>query len=133
MKKTRIPKPKKGACNVSKADRKRIKADLEEKLLIMLPALQSNIWKELGIKRRYCSELMKVLEDNGLIKRRKVKGGTYMVEKCDINNSKFVNQTKFYALLSDSGRFSPCTGCVMDCDPGTCDLMNKWLLDIKAK
>lgn len=105
--------------------------ELSTKLLKILPALQSDIGKKLGIKRRQCSRLMITLENNGLIKRKKVKGGTYMVEKCGVND-KPVKQISFNALLSDSGRFSPCAGCNSTCEPKSCTSLTNWILDIKV-
>lgn len=100
-------------------------------ILNILPALQSDIWKKLGIERRHCSRLMKEMEDNSLIKKTKIKGGTYMVEKINVIN-KFDNATKYSALLSGSGKFSPCCRCETDCNSGACQQINRWLLEVES-
>ncbi len=102
---------------------------LKSTILKMLPSLQSDIWKKTNIERRQCSKLMKALEEEGIIKRTKVKGGTYMIERIDIKNTKPINQVRFAALLSDNGRFSPCTTCIIDCNPESCKSINNWILE----
>lgn len=125
-------KPKTSSKTTPTAKKENNITELSAEISKILPALQSEIWKKLGIERRQCSRLMKVLADNGLIKKTR-KGGTYMVEKVIVNNNEFIKQKNFSALLSDSGRFSPCTGCVIDCNPKFCHLINNWLLDIKVR
>ncbi len=104
------------------------------KIAIMktLPSLQSDIWKKTNIDRRTCSKLMKILKDEHVIKRTKVKGGSYMIERIDVKNTNLPNQIRFSSLLSNNGKFSPCTACVIDCNPETCNIINNWILDIRS-
>jgi hypothetical protein len=32
--------------------------------------------------------------------------------------------------LLAKGKFSPCTGCTLDCYPATCYLLNEWVYDV---
>lgn len=105
---------------------------LKNIIMKSLPSLQSDIWKTTNIDRRTCSKLIKILEDEKVIKRTKAKGKTYMIERINFKNITPDNKTRFSALVSDNGKFSPCTACVIDCNPETCNVINNWILDIHS-
>lgn len=114
--------------NKNKENIKKMKKEdipkLAKKVEKILPMMQSEIWKKLNIERRDCSRLISILVKQKLVKRTKV-GGTYMVEKLDGNKSEVKNN--FSALIS-GGAISPCIGCGMDCEPGICLLLHKWVV-----
>lgn len=106
---------------------------LKEKILGILPITQAEIWKNLGIKRRDVSSLINVMVDDGLVKKTKV-GGTFLVESLNGGNRrkkhKIDKKKGLSLLLSKSKKFSPCTGCAIDCDPPRCYALDKWIKDI---
>lgn len=99
---------------------------LEKRVLDMLPITQADIWKKLEIGRRDGSGLIISMLKHRLVKRTKIGGGTYLIEK--LNGSEHNKETKFNILLSKSGAFSPCCGCSTACDPTKCSVLAEWVL-----
>lgn len=96
---------------------------LEQKVLEMLPTKQVDVWKSLGINRRDGSALIRIMLNDNLIKRTKLKK-TFLLERKNISGNKGGHSR----LLSETGNFSPCTGCRRSCEPPTCDLLTGWLI-----
>lgn len=99
----------------------------EKRVLDMLPITQAEVWKQLKIGSRNGSGLIKVMLEHKLVKRTKISGGTYLIEK--LNGSEHKKEIKFDILLSKCGTmFSPCCGCNMICDPEKCVSLTEWIL-----
>lgn len=103
---------------------------LKQKVLDILPITQAEIWKVLEIGSRDCSELITIMVGENLVKRTK-KDKTFLIERLDGNghengHTKDKNE-RFSVLLSKSGKFSPCSGCVLVCDSTGCQLLTVWL------
>lgn len=96
----------------------------KQKILDMLPITQPDMWKKLGINRRSGSRLVNAMLEEGLIKRTKV-DNIFLLEKAgEVSHKK---EKDFSALLSNN-RFSPCCGCMIECDPRTCNMLTEWLI-----
>lgn len=105
---------------------------LKQKVLEILPITQAEIWKVLDIGSRDCSELITIMVGENLVKRTK-KDKTFLIEKLG-GNGHDKEQTndkkeKYSVLLSNGGKFSPCSGCILVCDPTECRLLTVWLLE----
>lgn len=96
--------------------------DLKEKVLGLLPITQADMWKNLGINRRDASKLVSIMINEGLIERTRI-NGTYLLEE------KKKRKKGFAVLLSESGKFSPCCGCELDCEAEICTKLRQWLID----
>lgn len=96
---------------------------LRSRVLEMLPVMQSDIWKKLGIDRRTCSKIISLMIKDNLIKRTKC-DHTFMIESAN----EIIQKKDYSSLLSDSGKFSPCCGCMAECEPSKCVLLVEWLL-----
>lgn len=99
---------------------------LEKRVLDMLPLTQVEVWKKLKIGSRNGSGLIKTMLEHKLVKRTRVSGGTYLIEK--LNGSGNKKEIKFDILLSKCGNFSPCCGCSTICDPEKCIPLTEWVL-----
>lgn len=99
--------------------------NIKQKILDILPITQPEMWKKLGLNRRKGSRLVNTMLKEGLIKRIKV-DNVFLLE-----NAKEVSREKkkkdFSALLSNQGKFSPCSGCNIECDPRICSMLDEWL------
>ena len=103
---------------------------IKQKVLDMLPAIQSDIWKNLEIDRRSGSRMIGKMVKEGLVKRTK-SDNTFLIEKLDGDGKdKEVKdeKSKYSFLLSNSGKFSPCCNCERECNPTICTLLTEWLL-----
>lgn len=99
-----------------------------QKVLDMLPAIQADVWKNLGIDRRSCSRLITKMAKEGLIERTK-SDHTFLIERLDKKEDTTKKEKSIYIhLLSGDGTFSPCCGCERECNPEICTLLTKWLL-----
>lgn len=104
--------------------KKRDASLVKQKIFDILPITQSDMWKKLGIGRRYGSKLVDAMLKDGLINRTKV-DNTFLLEKAgEIAHKK---EKDFSVLLSNQSKFSPCCGCMIECDPGTCNMLTEWL------
>lgn len=102
---------------------------LKQKVLEILPITQAEVWKKLGIDSREGSELITIMLGEHIIKRTK-KDKTFLIERLDGNGHiKDDHKEGFSVLLSKSGKFSPCSGCDLVCDPTECRLLTIWLLE----
>lgn len=97
----------------------------KQKVLDMLPVTQAEVWKKLKIDSRSGSELINMMLKESLIERTR-HDKTFMIER---KNGSGPKKTKkdCSALLSKNGKFSPCCGCIIDCDPVKCVLLSEWL------
>lgn len=59
------------------------RAELDLKILDLLPRRQNEIWRKLGIKARVCSSILTRLEKEGKIKRTEAEHKTLFVERVD--------------------------------------------------
>ena len=93
-------------------------------------ALQSHIWKELGINSRQCSRIIRKLLDEGRVERESVVTDgvrTYRISYCGkVGVSK-------YELLISGNVLDPCAGCIDDCNPPKCTRLNRWIMGLAVK
>jgi len=100
---------------------------LKQKVLDMLPVMQSDMWKNLGISHRDGSALVSIMIEEHLVKKTR-RDGTFLLER--INGDGNIQKKKdFSVLLSKSGKFAPCIGCILECVPSKCTLLYIWLLE----
>lgn len=102
----------------------------KQKVLDMLPITQAEIWKTLRIGQRDASDLISIMIDENLIKKRRL-NRTFMLERMNGSGKKKMGNKKkigFAVLLSNDDQFSPCCNCRLDCEPSTCILLDKWLI-----
>lgn len=101
----------------------------KQKVLDMLPVTQAEVWKNLGIGHRDGSSLIGLMVKESLIKKTK-QDNTFLLEKIGGNGHDKEKKKKDYSvLLSKSGKFTPCSGCELNCVPTTCEKLTAWLLD----
>lgn len=98
---------------------------LEKQVLGMLPITQAEVWKCLGIGNRDGSSLVNLMLGENLIKKTRFKK-TFILERKngDTENNKY---SRYSCLLSYDGNFSPCCGCVRECNPRKCNSLTEWL------
>lgn len=102
-----------------------------QKVLESLPIMQSDVSKLLGIDHRDTSKLIGAMLKDHLIKRTKA-DKTFLIEKNGSEDEK-KHEKDFGALLSN-GKFSPCCGCALECDPIHCQKLTEWINEyIKEK
>lgn len=101
----------------------------KQKIMDMLPITQAEVWKTLGINCRDGSELIEIMLKEDLIKKTRLKK-TFLIEAKNGHRTKekLKSESEFYILLSNTGEFSPCCGCVVECNPPRCILLDRWLL-----
>lgn len=99
---------------------------LKQRVLDMLPITQSDMWKKLGINHRDGSQLIGIMMKENLIKRTKA-DRTYLLENAN-GHEKKEKKADLNVLLS-KGKFSPCCGCDLECDPGHCQKLTEWIMD----
>jgi hypothetical protein len=98
-----------------------------QKVLDALPITQAAVSKMLGIDHRDTSKLIGIMLKEHIINRTKV-DRTFLINKNGSDNDGGSKEKKkdFGALLS-GGKFSPCSGCESDCDPGNCQRLMEWI------
>lgn len=116
------PTPK--ASNENNHNKKVNMTNIKQKILDILPITQPEMWKKLGLNRRKGSRLVNTMLNEGLIKRTKVDNIFLLENANEVSHKK---EKDFSALLSNS-KFSPCCGCMIECDPGTCNMLTVWLI-----
>jgi len=87
--------------------------------------LQSDVRKTLGIDSKKCSRLVSKLMKKFLIRREPelAKGrNTFRLHPLT-----FSGPSEKHKKLLAKGKFSPCTGCILDCSPETCQPLNEWV------
>jgi len=87
--------------------------------------LQSDVRKNLGIDSKKCSRLVSKLMKKHQIRREPelAKGrNTFRLYPLV-----FAGPGEKHKKLLAKGKFSPCTGCTLDCSPETCYLLNEWI------
>ena len=97
--------------------------ELKERVMTMLPATQTDIWKTLGIGHRDGGMLISIMTQENLIKRTKIKK-TFLLEI--VNGNGHFKKTDYSVLLSGA-KFSPCSGCEKDCLPAYCIQLTEWV------
>lgn len=98
---------------------------LKQKVLEMLPITQAEIWKVLGIDHRDVSRLVGVMVKEHIIKKTRV-DRSFLLEKNNSNEHK--NKICLEEVLLSHGKFSPCCGCELECDPGQCQKLAEWIM-----
>ncbi|MDP2789240.1 MAG: hypothetical protein Q8O46_04340 [bacterium] len=121
--------------------------EVRTKILEMLPVYQQDAWRKLGLEHRQISDVVRGLEAEGLLIRKKYKC-TFFLEttlagkkerkklvpvKKPVPEKKLVplkivkKEPRFSPLISN-GFFSPCTGCsTPECEPPICGKLLVWL------
>jgi len=129
------------------------KAELKPAILSLLPIFQEDIWKRLGLEHRRISKLVRELEAEGLLVREVRKHTFWLVPTTVwipepvapttiITEPKPIvkrvsapkkpkerikpKEHKFTSLLSGN-MFSPCTGCMDECEATTCKKLGDWV------
>lgn len=97
---------------------------LKQRVLDMLPITQAEVWKNLGINHRDGSELISIMLKEHIITKTR-KENTYLIERANGHERK--KKKNFSILLSEKGKFAPCCGCELVCDPNMCKLLEEWL------
>lgn len=100
----------------------------KQKTLDMLPITQAEVWKKLGINSRDGSELISIMLEEHLIKRTK-QYNTFLVERLNGDRKAEKKKKSFLVLFSKNGKFSPCCGCLLDCNALTCKRLHNWLIE----
>ncbi|HIH44463.1 MAG TPA: Lrp/AsnC family transcriptional regulator [Candidatus Methanoperedenaceae archaeon] len=76
---------------------------------------------------RKCSRIVSTLLERKLItKERESHKGKLTFRLRYAGKERHVDLTRFECLVAGS-RFSPCTGCSLDCMPESCDLLLEWI------
>ncbi len=94
-----------------------------QKVLDALPITQAEVSKMLGIDHRATSKLIAAMLKEHSIKRIKT-DRTFLIEK----NGSDVHEKKCFDALLSGGKFSPCCGCELECDPGCCEKLIEWII-----
>ena len=121
--------------------------EVRTKILEMLPVYQQNAWRKLGLEHRQISEVVRGLEVEGLLIRKRYKN-TFFLERTPAEKKekkkivpvkklipekkliplKTVKKEPQFASLISNGAFSPCTGCSTDvCEPTICGKLLLWV------
>jgi len=90
--------------------------------------LQSDVRKTLKVDSKKCSRLVSKLMKKHLIRREPelAKGrNTFRLYPLT-----FSGPSEKHKKLLAKGKFSPCTGCTLDCAPETCYMLNEWVCDV---
>ena len=103
---------------------------LEEEMIELIKSnregiLQSDVRKTFGIDSKKCSRLVSKLMKKFMIRREPelAKGrNTFRLYPLTFSGP----GVKHKKLLA-KGKFSPCTGCTLDCAPETCYPLNEWV------
>lgn len=110
--------------------------DIEETLLKLVKSRkkgipQNELWKKAKIDSSKCSRLVARLEKEGKISRTPelINGSrTYLikpVQKKEINRN--------FKLLLNGDMFSPCTGCILECEPEQCAPLSEWVYCLESR
>jgi Lrp/AsnC family leucine-responsive transcriptional regulator len=105
----------------------------EEKMIELIKSnregiLQSDVRKNLKIDSKKCSRLVSKLMKKHQIRREPelAKGrNTFRLYSLT-----FSGPSEKHKKLLAKGKFSPCTGCTLDCVPETCYPLNEWVYDV---
>ncbi len=100
---------------------------LKNELTLILPIHQKEAWTQMHISHQDMSDVVILMEKEGLITRTKSKfkgSQTYFIE---LRHKK---QKKNFSSLISGTIFSPCTGCKSpDCFPTDCDKLISWVAE----
>lgn len=96
----------------------------KQKILDAIPITQAEVSKMLGIDHRDTSKLIGAMLKEHIIKRTKA-DRTFLIEK---NGSDIREKKKGFEMLLSGGKFSPCCGCDLVCDPELCQKLTEWLM-----
>lgn len=96
----------------------------KQKVLDAIPVTQAEVGKLLGIDRRDTSRLIVAMLKEHIIRRTKT-DNTFLLEK---NGNNVCEKKKDLGVLLSGGKFSPCCGCELECDPEHCQKLTEWLM-----
>jgi hypothetical protein len=106
--------------------KKKVTNDLRKTILNMLPIEPSKLLEKLDVDNRVLSGTINEMIKENIITRIESKG-CFILEKVQKNVKKRI--TSYEAMLSSKRRFSPCCGCALNCDAGTCTMLTEWLIE----
>ncbi len=90
-------------------------------------ALQSDLWKILGIDSRKCSRIVaKLLKENLITREVESADG---VRTYRLFYAESANDRRFCSLLTEES-FEPCAGCIEECIPEHCAKLSEWIFSI---
>ena len=128
-------------------------SEVRTKILEMLPVYQQDVWRKLGLEHRQISDVVRGLEAERLLVRKKYKSTFFLkttpagikekkklvpvkklvaIKKLIPEKKpapvKVVKKEPQFASLISNGAFSPCTGCSTDvCEPTICGKLLLWV------
>ncbi len=102
---------------------------LRQDILKILPMVQSDIRKSLGIDGSTCSHIISDMVKENLITKKRL-DKTFLIERIYKNESRNKEKNMDHtAMLSNKNRFSPCCGCNSECNASTCVSITQWLME----
>lgn len=112
--------------------------DIEEKLLKLIKSskkgiLQNVLWKKTKIDSSKCSRIVVKLMKEGKITREPSQDNGTRTYLITIPKEKKEKPAKNFRLLLIGDRFSPCTGCVLECIPEQCIPLSEWIYALEEE